>query len=102
MEEVTKPSVADKPKPKWKSNFKKRNEAKEAKVLKFAQMWKEILCEKLHSNDVESIHVFVARKGSPQKKRKIKRKGPRQREKTFCPKRGKSLQLSGRKTKENM
>ncbi len=96
MEEVTKSNVADKPKPKWKSKFKKRNEvkeAKEAKVLKFAKMWKEMLGEKLHSNDVKSIHVFVTRKGSPQKrkKRKVKRKPPRQREKTFRPKRGKSL-----------
>ncbi len=100
-------SVADKPKPKWKSKFKKRNEAKEAKeakVLKLAKMRKEMLGEELHSNDVESIHVFITRKGSPQKrkKRKVKRKAPRQREKTLRPKRGKSLQLSGRKTKGNM
>jgi hypothetical protein len=48
MEEVTKSNVADKPKPKWKSKFKKRNEvkeAKEAKVLKFAKMWKEMTKE---------------------------------------------------------
>jgi hypothetical protein len=37
-----KTSVANKPKPRRKSKFKKRNEAKEAKVLKFAKMWKEM------------------------------------------------------------
>jgi len=65
-------------------------------------MGKEMLGEELHSNDVESIHAFVTRDGSPPKKKKIKRKAPRQREKTFHPKKGKTLQLNGRKTKGNM
>jgi hypothetical protein len=107
MEEVTKPNVINKPKPKWKSKFKKRNEAKEAKevkVLEFAKMGKEMLREELHSNDLKSIHTFVAREGSPQKrnKRKVKRKAPRQSKKTLRPKKRKSLQCNGRKTKGNM
>lgn len=67
-------------------------------------MGKEMLGEELHSNDVESIHAFVARDGSPKKKKKIKikRKAPRQREKTLRPKKGNSFQLNGRKTKGNI
>jgi hypothetical protein len=48
-------------------------------------MGKEMLGEELHSNDVENIHAFVARDGSPKKKKKNQKKGTKAKRKNFSP-----------------